>query len=63
MHRLKKLRWEGEELAKHGPSKEPGQEGIDKYQEKQVIKGEDYNMDPTGRRTGQGRGTRAMHAE
>lgn len=48
-----RLKLEGEELAKYGPSKPLDQQGIDKYAEASVQKGANYNEDPTGRRTGQ----------
>ncbi|GFR53143.1 hypothetical protein Agub_g15863 [Astrephomene gubernaculifera] len=51
-HRIERLKAEGEELAKYGPAKRPDQQGIDQYQETPVEKGPHYNMDPTGRRTG-----------
>ncbi|KAK9823695.1 hypothetical protein WJX72_004678 [[Myrmecia] bisecta] len=50
-HRLHRLKLEGEELAKYGPAKPLEEQGIDEYQEN-VVKGEHYLMDPTGRRTG-----------
>lgn len=52
--RIHRLKVEGEELAKYGPSKQPDEQGIDTYSEENVEKGEHYNMDPTGRRTGNG---------
>lgn len=54
-HRIAALRQEGEELAKHGPAKRPEQQGIDEYAEAPVDKGPHYLMDPTGRRTGNGK--------
>lgn len=53
-HLFCRLKLEGEELAKYGPSKPLDQQGIDKYAEGPVQKGPNYNEDPTGRRTGQG---------
>jgi hypothetical protein len=53
-HRITRLKLEGEELAKFGPAKHPEQQGIDQYSDQAVEKGEFYNMDPTGRRTGNG---------
>lgn len=53
-HRITRLKLEGEELAKYGPAKHPEQQGIDQYSEQAVDKGEFFNMDPTGRRTGNG---------
>jgi hypothetical protein len=53
-HRIIRLKLEGEELAKFGPAKHPEQQGIDQYSDQAVEKGEFYNMDPTGRRTGNG---------
>ncbi|GAX83567.1 hypothetical protein CEUSTIGMA_g10992.t1 [Chlamydomonas eustigma] len=50
--KIQRLRLEGEELAKYGPAKEPGKEGIDTYSEDSIQKGPFYMMDPTGRRTG-----------
>lgn len=47
-----KVKLEGTELAKHGPAKKPDQQGIDTYDENPIDKGEFYQMDPTGRRTG-----------
>jgi hypothetical protein len=54
-HRIHRLRLEGEELAKYGPAKHPDKQGIDQYSDAAVEKGPHYNMDPTGRRTGNGR--------
>lgn len=58
-HRITRLKLEGEELAKYGPTKHPQQQGIDKYSEADGVlmgdRGEFYTMDPTGRRTGNGR--------
>lgn len=54
-HRITRLKLEGEELAKYGPAKHPEQQGIDQYSDQAVDKGEFYKMDPTGRRTGNGR--------
>uniref|UniRef100_A0A383V1I6 Uncharacterized protein n=1 Tax=Tetradesmus obliquus TaxID=3088 RepID=A0A383V1I6_TETOB len=51
-HRITRLKLEGEELAKYGPAKQPDQQGIDQYSEQPVQQGPFYNMDPTGRRTG-----------
>lgn len=45
---------EGEELAKHGPAKQPDKQGLDEYSETPVEKGPFYTADPTGRRTGNG---------
>ncbi len=45
---------EGEELAKHGPAKQPEKQGLDEYSEAPVEKGPFYTADPTGRRTGNG---------
>jgi hypothetical protein len=53
-HRIHRLKLEGEELAKYGPAKHPDRQGIDQYSEEPVEKGPHYNMDPTGRRTGNG---------
>lgn len=50
-----KVKLEGTELAKHGPAKKPDQQGIDTYDENPIDKGEFYQMDPTGRRTGNGK--------
>lgn len=52
--RITKLKIEGGELAQFGPSKQPDQQGIDTYAEKEIDKGPHYLMDPTGRRTGNG---------
>jgi hypothetical protein len=49
------LKMEGEELAKYGPAKHPDKQGIDEYAEAPVEKGPHYTMDPTGRRTGNGK--------
>jgi hypothetical protein len=54
-HRITRLKLEGEELAKYGPAKQPDQQGIDQYSEQPVQQGQFYNMDPTGRRTGDGK--------
>lgn len=54
-HRITRLKLEGEELAKYGPAKQPDQQGIDQYSEQPVQQGPFYNMDPTGRRTGDGK--------
>jgi hypothetical protein len=54
IRRLRRLKLEGEELAKYGPRKEPSQEGIDTYQGEDISRDDNYNMDPTGRRNGQG---------
>lgn len=69
-HRITRLKLEGEELAKYGPAKHPEKQGIDKYSDQAIDKGDFYNMDPTGRRTGNGEPTlefiadiRAMHAD
>jgi len=51
-HRINRLKLEGEELAKYGPAKRPDLQGIDTYAEAPVERGPFYNMDPTGRRTG-----------
>ncbi|KAF6251199.1 flagellar basal body protein [Scenedesmus sp. NREL 46B-D3] len=51
-HRITRLKLEGEELAKFGPAKQPDQQGIDQYSEQPVQQGPFYNMDPTGRRSG-----------
>lgn len=59
-HRITRLKLEGEELAKHGPAKQPDQQGIDSYssegqqQNPPAEHGPHYCMDPTGRRTGFG---------
>lgn len=53
-HRITRLKLEGEELAKYGPSKHPDKQGIDTYSEDAIERGPFYNMDPTGRRTGNG---------
>ncbi|MEW5314815.1 MAG: hypothetical protein WDW38_006284 [Sanguina aurantia] len=50
--RIARLKLEGEELAKYGPTKPLDKQGIDSYAEEPVEKGPHYNMDPTGRRTG-----------
>lgn len=50
-----KLKLEGVELAKYGPAKHPDKQGIDTYDENAPQKGEFYTMDPTGRRTGNGK--------
>jgi len=50
--RIHRLKYEGEELAKYGPAKPGDQQGIDEYQEEPVEKGQHYQQDPTGRRTG-----------
>lgn len=50
-----KLKLEGGELAKYGPAKNPDKQGIDTYDENSPEKGEFYTMDPTGRRTGNGK--------
>lgn len=52
--RITKLKIEGGELAQYGPAKQPDQQGIDTYSDKEVVKGQFYAMDPTGRRTGNG---------
>lgn len=52
--RINRLKLEGEELAKYGPTKPLDKQGIDEYSEEPVEKGPHYNMDPTGRRTGNG---------
>lgn len=49
-----KVKLEGTELAKYGPAKQPDKQGIDTYDESVVDKGVFYEMDPTGRRTGNG---------
>lgn len=54
-HRITRLKLEGEELAKYGPAKHPEQQGIDKYSDQAVEQGQFYTMDPTGRRTGNGK--------
>lgn len=55
-HRITRLKLEGEELAKYGPAKHPEKQGIDQYANDQAVeKGEFYCMDPTGRRTGNGK--------
>lgn len=51
-----KLKLEGGELAKYGPAKHPDKQGIDTYDENSPQKGDLYTMDPTGRRTGNGKG-------
>lgn len=52
------------ELALHGPAKHPDKAGIDKIQEdcngEVIDKGEFYNPDPTGMRTGNGVGPRLL---
>lgn len=53
-HRITRMKLEGEELAKYGPAKHPDKHGIDTYSEEAIEKGPFYNMDPTGRRTGNG---------
>ena len=56
---LDRLKLEGEELAKYGVAKRPDKQSIDTYSElvgmEPVAKEEFYNMDPTGRRTGNGK--------
>lgn len=55
IQRIKILKIECEELSKYGPSKHPSKQSIDTYtDESEIEKGEFYNMDPTGRRTGNG---------
>lgn len=49
-----KVKLEGTELAKYGPAKQPDKQGIDTYDESVVEKGDFYQMDPTGRRSGNG---------
>lgn len=51
-HKIKRLKLEGGELAKYGPAKHPDKQGIDTYSEEAIEKTQYYNMDPTGRRTG-----------
>lgn len=51
-NQITRLKLEGDELAKYGPAKAPGSEGIDSYSEAPVEKGDWYNQDPTGRRCG-----------
>lgn len=55
-HRIQRLKLEGGELAKYGPSKHPDKQGLDEYQAEfgygQVEKGSNYKADPTGRRIG-----------
>ena len=53
-----KVKLEGGELAKYGPAKHPDKQGIDTYDENAPQKGEFYTMDPTGRRTGNGKAGR-----
>jgi hypothetical protein len=53
--KIAKLHVEGKELAQYGLSKHPDKQGIDTYAEDAIEKGEYYNMDPTGRRCGNGR--------
>ena len=54
-HRITRLKLEGGELAKYGPAKHPDQQGIDAYADAPAAQQQPhYNMDPTGRRTGQG---------
>ena len=53
--KILRLKMDGEELAKYGPAKLPDQQGIDQYVEGGVEKGPYYLMDPTGRRTGNGK--------
>lgn len=55
-----KLKLEGAELAKYGPAKQPDRQGIDTYDENAPQKGEFYTMDPTGRRTGNGKETQRV---
>ena len=50
-----RLKLEGEELAKYGPAKPIDQQGIDQYADQAVLRGANYQQDPTGRRTGQGK--------
>ncbi|GMH35705.1 hypothetical protein BSKO_03573 [Bryopsis sp. KO-2023] len=50
--RIHRLKMEGEELAKYGPAKHPEKQGIDTYSEGVSEVGDHYEMDPTGRRTG-----------
>lgn len=54
-HRVTRLKLEGEELAKYGPAKQPDKQGIDQYSDEPVQKADFYTMDPTGRRTGNGK--------
>ena len=53
---LRDPQYEGEELAKHGPAKDPNLQGLDEYQKdfygKDVEKNAHYCPDPTGRRCG-----------
>lgn len=58
--RITRLKLEGEELAKYGPAKLPEKQGIDTYSEEKPDTGLFYNMDPSGRRTGNG--ASRMHA-
>lgn len=51
---IAKAKLEGGELAKYGMAKRPDLHGIDTYVDGDVRKGEHYNMDPTGRRDGNG---------
>jgi hypothetical protein len=53
-HKIQRLKLEGGELVKYGPAKPLDKQGIDTYSETAVEKGPFYNMDPTGRRTGNG---------
>lgn len=58
--KIHRLKLEGEELIKYGPAKHPEKHGIDTYADAPIEKGPFYNMDPTGRRTGNGE---KSHAE
>lgn len=51
---IRRLKIDGEELAKYGASKPPNAQGIDTYSEVPIEIGEFYEMDPSGRRTGNG---------
>lgn len=58
--RLRQLAGGLHELAQHGPMKPPDKAGIDdiqeRYNQERIDKGEFYNPDPTGTRTGNGLG-------
>jgi len=49
--RIQRLKMEGDELAKHGPSKHPEKQGLD--DDDAADRPERYSADPTGRRTGE----------
>ena len=50
--KLRRLKIECEELAKHGAAKPPSAQGLDSYSETPVEKGEFYSEDPAGKRDG-----------